>query len=86
MTVHEKVVGNFEADSLLADMLVQWIGCQLNCTKKNGKKFMSRLVAIKGDKLFFENKSGEICMDSLEDLKSASPMVFRGGLIDRKVI
>lgn len=80
MTIHEKVVGNFEADSLLADMLAQWIGCQLNCTKKNGKRFLAKLIAIKGEKLFFETKSGTICMDSLDDIKAASPMVFQGGL------
>lgn len=84
MTIHEQVVKDIEADQLLAGMLEQWIGYHLNCTKKNGKRFMSRLVAVKGDKLFFENKNHEICMDSLDDLKNVSPMVFKGGERDRR--
>ena len=66
-----------ESDSFLADLMATWLGILLKCEKTDGKCFIGRLKAIRGKKLFFEDKFGNIIMGSIDDLSSASPMIYK---------
>jgi hypothetical protein len=76
---------NTTEETTFADLLKTWIGVILHCEKKNGKMFTAKLVAIKGDQLLFQTRSGTVLMNSIETLSAAAPQVtgidyIRGGI------
>lgn len=54
-------------------LIEAWIGQLLTCEKKNGKTFRAKLVAIRGDKLFFESEKGHLMMDKIDHLQFIGP-------------
>lgn len=38
------------------------------CIKNSGKSFVARLIAVKGDELYFQNSAGQIIMNKRKSL------------------
>lgn len=55
------------------DLVATWIDVLLKCEKADGRIFIARLKGIRGNQLLFENKNGEVIMDSIDSIVSASP-------------
>lgn len=43
------------------------------CFKPNGKSFVAKLIAIDGDFLYFETKTGRVIMNKRSSLESIAP-------------
>ena len=60
--------------SIELDPLRGLIGSIVKCTKRNGKVFSARLIAVTASgELWFENRKGEKTMDKRHVLDSISP-------------
>lgn len=71
MTSFEAKKSATEAFSLL---LKGWTGELIHCEKKNGKKFTAKLIAVHGNQLLFEDRTGRRLIDSLSSLEHAAPL------------
>jgi hypothetical protein len=56
-----------------SDLLESNLNKLCKCYKVNGRSFVAKLIAIRGDELFFQTKTGTIIMNRRSSLISIMP-------------
>jgi len=70
MTIYENYT--YVSDGLTEPIIEKLLNKILVCEKRNGKRFSAKLVGFDNGQLFFETRDGNINIDRLDNIKTAS--------------
>lgn len=67
-----ETINRYSSDDELRPIVERLKNKILYCKNREGKPFVSKLIAIKGDLLFFETKNGQIIINNINEIASCS--------------